>query len=154
MPSSPTTLHGLKSGARHLVEQWWALAKRYAFRTWPYLLNSPTGIFIVTKAIKTPKYSICCSKGNPGEKTIIHINGSSTRYPHHHNDLNIPSQGTTWTPVSNQLNMELHDSGGRTQYTIFIERESSKMFNLTDASLKDAARNLWKYFLLLLKTLT
>ena len=147
MPSSPTTLHALKSGPRRHIEQWWGLVKRYAFRTWPYLLNSPTGIFIVTKTIKTPKYAVCCSKGNPGEKSIIHINGTA-RNPHSHNDLNVPCQGTHWTPVANQLNMELHDSGGREQYTIFIEREASRMFNLTDPSLKDAAQKLWRSALL------
>jgi hypothetical protein len=143
MPSSPTILERLKPGARQHVEQWWSLAKRYAFRTWPYLLNSPTGLFIVMKAVKTPKYSICCSKGNPGERSVIHINGP-VKYPHSHNDLLIPCQGTQWTPVTNQFNMELHDSGGRAQFTIFIERESSTMFNLTDPSLRDAAQKLWK----------
>lgn len=142
MPSSPTTSHGLRSAARHHIEQWWALAKRYAFRTWPYLLNAPTGIFLVTKTIKTTKYSCGLSKGNPGERSVIHINGS-VRYPHNHNDLNIPSQGTHWQPVVNQLNMELHDSQGKVHFTIFMEREASRMYNLTDPSLKDAAHKLW-----------
>jgi hypothetical protein len=38
---------------------------------------------------------------------------------------------------------EMNDCGGKGGFTIFIEREASRMFALTDIALKEAAAGLW-----------
>lgn len=141
LPSSPTKVTALRSPA---VLQWWAQAKRHAFRKWSYLINSPTGIFLVTKAIKTSRYAHCLSRGTPGEVSQIRVHGSKVM-PTNSTDLKLPRSGTRWVPIRNDLGFELEDSGEKSAYTIFIERESSRLFALTDPSLKDEAQSLWRY---------
>src|SRR5271170_7698732 len=55
LPSSPVTVNGLRSTTA--LQKWWSEAKRHAFRTWHYLINSPSGMFLVTKTIKTQRYA-------------------------------------------------------------------------------------------------
>jgi hypothetical protein len=142
LSSSPANVTALRSPA--VLQQWWAQAKRHAFRKWPYLINSPTGIFLVTKAIKTSRYAHCLSKGTPGEVSQIQVHGSKVM-PTNSTDLKLPRSGTRWVPIRNDLGFELEDSGQKAAYTIFIERESSRLFALTDPSLKAEAEMLWRY---------
>ena len=144
VPSSPGKITALRNAHSHHLEQWWAQAKRHVFRSWSYLLNSPTGIFLVTKTVQTPRYALCLSKGAPGEVTAIRVHGERT-IPQKTEDVILSTKGTQWLPIRNELAFEMEDSRGRGQYSIFIERDSSKMFALTDVSLKDAAEKLWKY---------
>lgn len=142
LPSSPTKVTTLRSPAA--LQQWWAQAKRHAFRKWSYLINSPTGIFLVTKAIKTSRYAHCLSKGTPGEVSQIRVHGSKSM-PTNSTDLKLPRSETRWVPIRNDLGFELEDSGEKNAYTIFIERESSRLFALTDPRLKAEAESLWRY---------
>jgi hypothetical protein len=142
LPSSPTTVTTLRLATE--LQKWWSEAKRHAFRTWSYLINSPTGIFLVTKTIKTNRYAHCLSKGIPGEVSQIRVNGSKI-IPTHSTDLRLPRTGTSWVPVRNDLGFELEDSGEKDGYTIFIEREASRLFALTDPILKTEAEELWRY---------
>jgi hypothetical protein len=144
MPGSPTTITGLRSAAKHTVEQWWSQAKRHAFRTWSYLLNSTSGIFLVTKTVKTARFAQCLSGGDRGEVSQIRIHGMN-RIPSRNEELELPIQGTQWIPLRNELDLDFHDSNGRAEFTIFIERDASQMFTLSDVTLKDAAQKLWKY---------
>ena len=59
--------------------------------------------------------------------------------------MNLPVQGTNWAFVRNDLGFEVQDSGGTTEYAIFIEREASRMYLLSDVGLRDAANRLWTY---------
>jgi hypothetical protein len=147
MPSSPSTIIALRSTGRYILEQWWSQAKRHAFRAWPYLLNSAAGIFLVTKCIKTHRFAQCLSKGVAGSVSQIRIHGM-TSMPQSNDDVDLPVNGTSWIPVQNDLQFELHEAGNA-QFTIFIERDASQMFTLTDVSLRDAAQKLWKYVLCL-----
>jgi len=142
LPSSPITVNALRSPT--VLQKWWSEAKRHAFRTWSYLINSPDGIFLVTKAIKTSRYAHCLSKGTPGEVSQIRVNGSKVM-PTHSRDLRLPNKGTTWLPIRNDLGFELEDSGEKGAYTIFIEREASRLFALTDTIHKSDAEELWRY---------
>jgi hypothetical protein len=142
LPSSPTTVTGLRDDAA--LEKWWSVAKRHAFRSWPYLINSPTGIFLVTKTVQTKRYAHCLSKGTPGQVSQIRIHGDVT-VPAGSKKIVLPAATTQWVPVRNDLEFELEDSGGKSDYTIFIEREASRMFALTDTRLRDAAARAWKY---------
>jgi hypothetical protein len=144
LPSSPTTITGLRTTAA--LQKWWSQAKRHAFRTWPYLINSPTGIFLVTKTIKTKRYAHCLSKGSPGQISQIRVHGAVI-LPPHDTQLVLPAAGTQWVPIRNDLEFELEDTGGKGSYTIFIERDASRMFALTDANLRDEAAKLWRYFI-------
>lgn len=47
------------------------------------------------------------------------------------------------------MEFDLEDSGGKGEYTIFIERESCRMFALTEPPLKEEAARLWRYVELL-----
>lgn len=143
MPGSPTTIIGLRSAAKHTIEQWWSQAKRHAFRTWPYLLNSTSGIFLVTKTVKTARFVQCFSGGNRGEVSQIRIHGMQ-RIPSRNEELDLQIQGTQWFPLRNELDLDLYDSDGRSEYTIFMERDASQMFTLSDNTLKEAAQKLWK----------
>src|ERR1700730_1883143 len=86
LPSSPATVTALRSPT--VLQQWWSQAKRHAFRTWSYLINSPTGIFLVTKAVKISRYAHCFSKGTPGEVSQIRVHGSKVM-PTHSMDLRL-----------------------------------------------------------------
>jgi hypothetical protein len=144
LPSSPTTVTGLKSPAP--LQKWWGLAKRHAFRQWPYLINSTGGIFLVTKTVKTKRYAHCLSKGSPGQISQVRIHGNipppkgSTRF-------SIPSSTDKWEAVRNDLAFKLEDCEGKGTFTIFMERDSCCMFALTDAGLKEAASRVWRYVL-------
>jgi len=142
LPSSPTTVTGLRDPAA--LEKWWSEAKRHAFRDWPYLINSPTGIFLVTKTVQTKRYAHCFSKGTPGQVSQIRIHGDVT-VPAGTKKIVLPAATTQWVPVRNDLEFELEDSGGKRNYTIFIERDASRMFALTDSRLRDAAARVWRY---------
>ena len=141
LPSSPTTVTGLRTKAA--LQKCWSQAKRHAFRTWPYLINSPTGMFLVTKTIKTTRYAHCLSRGTPGQMSQIRVNGSIT-LPPGSSQFKLPTANNQWIPVRNDLEFELEDSGGKGNYTIFMERESSRIFLLSDSSLKDTASKLWR----------
>jgi hypothetical protein len=140
LPSSPTTVTGLRN--KSVLQKWWSQAKRHAFREWHYLINSPTGMFLVTKTIKTTRYAHCLSRGSPGQMSQIRVNGTIT--PHSSTQFELPGRNNQWLPVRNDLGFELEDSGGKESYTIFIEREASRMFALTDNTLKDEATKLWR----------
>jgi hypothetical protein len=142
MPSSPCTIVGLRPGARHVLEQWWALAKRHAFREWNYLINSPTGMFLVTKCVKTRRFAHCLSKGPQGQTAQIHIHGMQA-VPRANDNIELPANGTYWQVLTNDLEFEIHDSGGNKEYTVFIERDASRLFAVTDGPLRDAAQKLW-----------
>ena len=143
MPASPTTIIGLRASGKHHLEQWWLQAKRHAFRTWSYLLNSPTGIFIILKTVKTARYASCLSKGNQGEVAQIRVHGM-TKIPRNNDDLELPMNGTQWFPVRNDLAMDLHETERRTQYTIFIERDSTVMFAMSEERAKAPAQKYWE----------
>jgi hypothetical protein len=132
---------GLRSEKEKTVQQWWTEAKRHAFRTWPYLINSPTGIFLVTKAVKTPRYAHCFSKGTPGQFSQIRIMSES---PPSSATSALAAAGTKWVAVQNDLRFELEDSAEKSPYTIFIERASTRMFLLTDSNLMSEATKLWR----------
>jgi hypothetical protein len=68
-----------------------------------------------------------------------------TRIPTRNEELDLQIQGTQWYPLRNELNLDLYDSDGRAEYTIFMERDASQMFTLSDNTLKEAAQTLWKY---------
>ena len=142
LPSSPTTITGLRTTA--VLQKWWSQAKRHAFRTWPYLINSPTGIFLVTKTIKTTRYAHCLSRGTPGQMSQIRVNGTIALHQGS-SQFVLPGPNTQWVPIRNDLEFELEDSGGKGDFTIFIEREASRLFALTDTTLKDAATRIWRY---------
>lgn len=142
MPSSPCTIIGLRPASRYILEQWWSLAKRNAFRLWTDLINSPTGIFLVTKAVKTHRYATCLSKGQRGQTSQIHIQGMDSM-PRNNDDVQLPTNGTNWQIVRNELGFRVHDSGGDRAYTVFIERDASRLFALTDPAIRDAAQRLW-----------
>lgn len=146
MPSSPTTIMGLRSSASHIIDQWWALAKRYVFRTWSYLLNSGTGVFLVKSCVKTHRFAACLSRGTQGQLTQIRIHGM-TALTANADQIDLTAAGTTWIPYRNDLGFEFHDSGGQQEYTVFIKRDASRMFTLTDVTLKEAAHRVWMYFL-------
>ena len=143
MPASPCKIIGLRPGARHVLEQWWGLAKRHAFREWHYLVNSPTGIFLVTKCVKTHRFAQSLSKGPRGQTAQIHIQGMQA-VPQGNDNIALPASGTYWKLSTNDLEFEIHDSGGNKEYTVFIERDASRLFALTDGALRGAAQNLWK----------
>lgn len=142
VPSSPTRIIGLRPAGRHVLEQWWSNAKRHVFRAWPYLLNSQTGVFLVTRCIKTHRVAQSLSKGPRGQVSQIQIHGmANIPQP---DDVDLPSNRTVWQVVRNELGFEIHDSGRNPPYTIFIERDSCRMFTIADAGLRDAAHRLWK----------
>lgn len=98
----------------------------------------------MTKAIKTNRYAHCLSKGTPGEVSQIRVAGSKAM-PTHSTDLSLARAGTLWVPIRNDLGFEIEESAEKTAYTIFIEREASRFFALTDPILKVEAENLWRY---------
>jgi hypothetical protein len=84
------------------------------------------------------------SKGNPLDQAQIRVHGVVS-LPVNNGQFSLPAQGTQWVPVRNDLEFDMEDSGGKGAYTIFIDREASRMFALTDISLKEAASKLWTY---------
>ncbi len=134
MPAVPCTITGLRASGKHHLEQWWLHAKRHAFRTWSYLLGSPTGIFIVLKTVKTRRFASCMSQGNQGEVSQIRVSGM-TKIPRSADDLELPMNGTRWDALRNDLAMDLYESERR-EYTIFIERDSTTMFLMLDEPAK------------------
>jgi hypothetical protein len=143
MPSSPCKIIGLHPAARYTLEQWWACAKRHVFRSWPYLIDTPTGAFLVTKCVKTNRYAQCLSKAPRGSVSQIHVYGMQNAP--NSNDLKLPASGTNWQVARNDLEFSIQEAGGNAEHTVFIEREASRLFNLTDAKIKDAAQKLWMY---------
>jgi L-ascorbate metabolism protein UlaG (beta-lactamase superfamily) len=121
------------------LQQWWAEAKFHAFRTWPYLLNSPTGIFLVTKTVKTERYIHCLSKGIPGQFSQIHITQGSSEDA---TTYSLTASDAQWTPVHNDLHLEPESSSGKDPYTIFIERASTRLYHLGDTGLMAEANKL------------
>jgi len=142
LPSFPSTITGLRKTPG--LEKWWSHAKRQAFSTWPYLLNSPTGIFLVTKTIRTQRYALCISKGTPGQISQIRIQGDIS-IPQNTKQMALPAARTQWIPLRNEFDFESADSGKKDPYTVLIEREASRMFILTDSNLRDSAIKLWRY---------
>jgi hypothetical protein len=143
IPSSPSTIIGFRPAAQLAIEQWWSQAKRNAFRTWSHLINSQTGIFLVTKAVKTKRVAQCLSSGQRGQQTHIHVHGL-LNIPRSNHEVELTSNGTTWTCTRNDMEFTILEAEERKEYTVFIERASSRMFLLTEA-LKAAAQNLWTY---------
>jgi hypothetical protein len=141
LPSSPTTVTGLRN--KSALQKWWSRAKRHAFREWDYLINSPTGMFVVTKTVKTTRYAHCLSRGSLGQISQIRVNGT-IKLPQGSNQFKLPSRNNLWLPIRNDLEFELEDSEGGKGYTIFIEREAGCMFALTDNALKYEAAKLWR----------
>lgn len=141
LPSSPITITTLQSPKP--LQEWWAKAKRHAFRTWPYLINSPTGIFLVTKTVKAQRYAHCLSKGLPGQWSQIRISGKGLAEGSGQASLTAP--GTQWMSIHNDLGLELEDAGGKGLYTIFIERAATRLFALTEHDLTTEAAKLWRY---------
>jgi hypothetical protein len=143
IPSSPSTIIGFRPAAQLAIEQWWSQAKRNAFRTWSHLINSQTGIFLVTKAVKTKRVAQCLSSGQRGQQTHIHVHGM-LNIPRSNHEVQLTSTGTTWTCTRNDMEFTILEAEERKEYTVFIERASSRMFLLTEG-LKAAAQNLWAY---------
>ena len=144
MPSSPCKIVGLHPAARHALEQWWSHAKRHVFRSWPHLINSPTGVFLVTKCVKTVRYAQCLSKAPRGSIAQIHIHGMQN-IPRTNDEIKLPASGTNWLIVRNDLEFSIQEAGGNAEHTVFIERETSRLFTLTEAKIKEAAQKLWTY---------
>jgi len=142
LPSSPSTVTGLRDAAA--LQKWWSVAKRHAFRSWPYLVNSPTGIFLVTKTVQTKRYAHCLSKGTPGQVSQIRIHGE-VKVAADNKNIEVPVTNTQWIAMRNDLEFELEDSGEKSDYTIFIEKEASRIFALSDIRLRDAAARVWRY---------
>jgi len=142
VPSSPCKIIGLRPAARYALEQWWSHAKRHVFRSWAYLINSHTGIFLVTKCVKTQRYAQCLSKAPRGSIAQIHIHGMQN-IPRSNDDIKLPAGGTNWQVVRDQLEFSIQEAGGNTEHTVFIEREASRLFLLADPKIKDAAQKLW-----------
>jgi hypothetical protein len=67
------------------------------------------------------------------------------KIPRNNDELELPMNGTQWFPGRNDLSMDLHETERRTEYTIFIERESSVMFNMAEGGAKEAAQKYWEY---------
>jgi hypothetical protein len=139
IPSSPCAVQGLRTAPP--LQQWWSLSKRNAFRTWSYLLNG-TGIFLVTKTVKAQRYASSLAKGSAAGETRIRVNGVVS-VPVTTQQFALPAHGTQWVPIRNDMAFEMNDCGGKGGFTIFIEREASRMFALTDIALKEAAAGLW-----------
>lgn len=144
VPSSPCKIHGLRPHGKRALEQWWALAIRYAFRTWEHLIDLPTGIFLVTKCLRTHRYAHALSKGTQGQSAQLHIHGAVAPGANA-GQVNLPVQNTGWAFVKNELGFEIQDSGGTTEFSIFIERDASRMYRLSDVGLRDAAQRLWTF---------
>src|SRR5436190_23611322 len=115
MPSSPCKIIGLRPAGHHILEQWWALAKRHVFRMWPHLINNHTGIFLVTKCVKTHRFVQSCSKGTQGQASHVHIHGT-TRIPRGNDDIELSINGTSWQIGRNDLGFALHEAGGNSEY--------------------------------------
>ena len=124
------------------LRKWWSLAKRNAFRTWPYLVDSITGIFLVTKAIKAERYARCLSDGSPGQISQIRIYGTapSADSP---GQISLSTKKARWAPVRNDLEFDVQDLSGKGLYTLFIEREACRMFALSDTALRAEATKIW-----------
>lgn len=124
------------------LRKWWSLAKRNAFRTWPYLVDSITGIFLVTKAIKAERYARCLSDGSPGQISQIRIYGTapSSDSP---GQISLSTKEARWAPVRNDLEFDVQDLSGKGLYTLFIEREACRMFALSDTALRAEATKIW-----------
>jgi len=146
MPASPCTITGLRASLKHHLEQWWRQAKRHAVRTWPdTLIDSPSGVFFVIKTVKSARFANCLSHGNPGQASQIRVHGMM-KLPRSNDELELPINGTQWYPVRNELAMDLYETERRSEYTIFIERESSLMFRIpAEGGAKEAAQKYWKY---------
>ena len=142
IPSSPCKIHGLRPGGKDAIDRWWQLALRYAFRAWQHLIDSPAGIFLVTKCLRTRRYAQALSKGGQGQNTQLHIHGTVHPCPAGA-ALNLPFAGTNWSLARNDLGFEIQDSGGMAEFTIFIERNASRMYRLSDVGLRDGAQRLW-----------
>jgi len=140
LPSAPLTIVSLRDAEP--LRKWWSLAKRYAFRTWPYLINSITGIFLVTKAIKAERYAHCLSQGSPGQISQIRLYGTAPS-PESAGQISLSTKKTLWVPVRNDLEFDVQDVSGKGLYTLFIEREACRMFALTDTALKAEATKIW-----------
>lgn len=141
LPSSPITVTGLQT--EKPLQEWWAKAKRHAFRTWPYLINNPNGIFLVTRTVKTKRYARCLSKGNVGQWSQIRITGKDVAQGE--TKVALSAEGTQWMSIHNDLGLEIEDSGGKAMYTVFIERAATRMFALTEPDLRSEAEKLWRF---------
>jgi len=141
VPSAPCTIIGFRPAAQLAIEQWWAQAKRNAFRTWSHLIGNPTGIFLVTKCVKTKRLAQCLSSGPQGQQSRIHVQGL-LNFSRSNNEVELTSNGTEWQLVRNEMDFNILRAEDRKEYTIFIERAASRMFGTTDV-LKAAAQRLW-----------
>jgi hypothetical protein len=127
-----------RPATQHVVEQWWSLATRNAFRTWPELINSLSGIFLVTETIKTNLVAQCfLNSAHKGLRTNIRV----------HSDAELASTRQPWTLMRNDMDFKVLQAEEDREYTVFIRRANSRMVLLTDA-LKTTARSLWAYPLL------
>ena len=144
LPSHPCTELDFHPAADVPIRQWWAKAKHYAFRVWPYLVNNPTGIFLVTKCIKTKRVAQCLSSADlRGQSSIIHVQGPwSIRRSNPELQDEFTKTGATWQLTKNELEFDILEAERQEEYTVFIERASSRMFYLTGV-LKAAAERLW-----------
>ena len=143
MPSSPCTIVGLRPSHRHHLEQWWELAKRTIYHTWPYLIDCRTGVFLVTKCVKTKRYASCISRGARGQMSQIQVRGMAAAPTQ--DNIDLPARGTQWVVLRNDLGFQVREAAGDLQYTIFIERDASRLFNLAEPNLRAAAQVLWGY---------
>jgi hypothetical protein len=135
---------GLRAAASLHIAQWWRLAKRHAFRQWSYLLNSSSGIFLVTRCLKTKRLAQCLTKGAQGSITQIHVAGLGI--PQDDHVVVLPTNWTRWTlGARNELNFEIHPELDDEDYTIFIEMDASSMFVLANPILREVALRLWRY---------
>jgi len=141
VPSSPSTIIGFRPAAQLAIEQWWAQAKRNAFRTWSSLINIQTGIFLVTKCVKTKRVAQCLSSGPHGQQSRIFVHGTLNVARSDH-EVELTSNGTDWQLARNDMEFTILRAEDRKEYTIFIERAASRMFILTEG-LKAAAQRLW-----------
>jgi len=106
-------------------------------------MDSPTGIFLVTKTIQTKRYAHCLSRGSPGQISQIRVYGN-TPATLGSSQFQLPTAASRIVPVRNDLGFDLEDSGDKGNYTIFIEREAVRFFALTAPTVKDAAAKLWR----------
>ena len=84
------------------------------------------------------------SKGTQGQAAQLHVHGAVTPGANP-GEVNLPVQGTNWAFVKNELGFEVQDSGGAAEFTIFIEREATRMYRVSDVGIRDAAQRLWTF---------
>lgn len=63
---------------------------------------------------------------------------------HASGDVNLKLDGTSWAAVKNELDFQVQEgTANSAPWTIFIERDATRMFSLSEVTLKESAQRLW-----------